>query len=369
MKLTVTREAWLPALQVALGAVDRKQAVPILSNVLVKAVKDRVLVWGTDLEVEVRASAPAEIQGEGETTIPARKLWEIWRSLPVGAIAEISVGGGRATIRAGSSRFTLSTIEAEGFPAGQDFEPLVSLSLPAAVFKSMLERVHFAMAQQDVRFYLNGLLLETGERRLRAVATDGHRLACCDTSMIEGGAGDPQQAIVPRKAVGELIRIGASEGEGVFVEIGAQALRVTVGDIRLTARLVDARFPEYERVIPNPEIWDKHVLVEREDLRQALARAAILANERYRAVRLSVAKGRLMIQSENAEREQVEEELEVEYEGMPLVIGFNVAYLIDAVSAIADERVRLCLNDEDSSCLLMGEQGADCRYVVMPMRL
>ncbi len=368
MKLNIARETWLPALQVAIGAVDRKQAVPILGNVLVKAVKDRVLVWGTDLEVEVRASAPAEVQAEGETTIPARKLWEIWRSLPVGAVADVSVGAGRATIRCGTSRFTLATLEPEGFPLGQDVEPLFSLSLQSSDFKGILERVHFAMAQQDVRYYLNGVLLESGEGRFRAVATDGHRLACCDTS-IEGYAGEVHQAIVPRKAVGELLRLGASDSDRVLVEIGMQSLRVSAGDMRLTARLVEGRFPEYERVIPDPEVWDKHVLVEREDLRQALGRASILANERYRAVRLSVTKGRLAIQSENAEREQVDEDLEVEYDGLPLVIGFNVTYLIDAVSAIPDERVRLCLNDENSSCLLMAESGSACRYVVMPMRL
>lgn len=368
MKLSIAREAWLPALQVALGAVDRKQAVPILGNLLIRAVKDQVLVWGTDLEVEVRAVSPAEVQVEGATTIPARKLWEIWRSLPVGAVAEIAVSAGRATIRSGATRFTLATLDPEAFPIGQDFEPLLSVSLPAAEFKGVLEGVHFAMAQQDVRYYLNGLLLEAGDGRLRAVATDGHRLACCDTS-IAGCAGEAQQAIVPRKAVGELLRLAAADGERASVEVGVQSLRVSVGDVRLTARLVEGRFPEYERVIPDPEVWDKHVFVGREDFRQALSRASILANERYRAVRLSVTKGRLGIQSENAEREQVDEELEVEYEGLPLVIGFNVTYLIDAVSAIPDERVRLCLNDENSSCLLMAESGAACRYVVMPMRL
>ncbi|MCU0934469.1 MAG: DNA polymerase III subunit beta [Gammaproteobacteria bacterium] len=368
MKLSVTREAWLPALQGALGAVDRKQAVPILGNLLVKATGDQVHVWGTDLEVEVRVSSPAEVQVEGETTLPARKLWEIWRSLPVGAMAEVAVSGGRATIRSGSSRFTLATLEPQSFPVGQDFEPLVSVSLPASAFKGMLEHVHFAMAQQDVRYYLNGLLLEIGEGRFRAVATDGHRLACCDTTAPDQ-SGEVQQAIVPRKAVGELLRLGAAEGDHVSIEVGVQSLRVSIGEVRLTARLVEGRFPEYERVIPDPAVWDKHVLVDREELRQSLARAAILANERYRAVRLSATAGRLAIQSENAEREQVDEELDVEYTGLPVVIGFNVTYLMDAVSAVPEERVRLCLNDENSSCLVLAEHGTACRYVVMPMRL
>ena len=358
----------MPALQMAFGAVDRKQAVPILGNLLLEATRGKVEVWGTDLEIEVSATAPAEVQAEGKTTIPARKLWEIWRSLPTGSVAELSAGGGRATIRSGPTRFSLTTLEPDGFPLTQGFEALVTVTLPATELKSLLERVHFAMAQQDVRYYLNGLLLEIGEGRLRAVGADGHRLALCETKLL-GNEGELLQAIVPRKAVGELMRLGLNEAEGATLEIGAQALRVTAGDVRLVARLIEGRFPEYQRVIPDPDVWDKHVLVDRDDFRQALSRAAILANERYRAVRLALTNGRLGIQSENAEHEQVEEDLEVDYEGSPLVIGFNVGYLIEAVSAIPGERVRLCLNDDNSSCLLLAETDSACRYVVMPMRL
>ena len=368
MKLTIAREAWLSALQMAYGAVDRKQAVPILGNLLIEATPGKVAVWGTDLEIEVSATASADVQVEGKTTIPARKLWEIWRSLPPGSVAEISAAGGRATIRSGPTRFSLTTLEPEWFPLTQGFEALVTVTLPATELKTLLERVHFAMAQQDVRYYLNGLLLEVGEGRLRAVGADGHRLALCDAKLV-GNQGEILQAIVPRKAVGEVMRLGYGEAQEATLEIGAQALRVTTGDLRLVARLIEGRFPEYQRVIPDPEVWDKHVLVEREELRQALSRAAILANERYRSVRLSVTSGRLGIQSENAEHEQVEEDLEVDYEGPPIVIGFNVGYLIDAVSAIPGERVRLCLNDDNSSSLLLAETETACRYVVMPMRL
>jgi DNA polymerase-3 subunit beta len=186
---------------------------------------------------------------------------------------------------------------------------------------------------------------------------------------LEVGSEENHQAIVPRKGVLEVLRLGAGEEE-VRVEIGAQAMRVTVGAVRMTCRLVEGRFPEYERVIPDPSVWDKHLVADREELRQGLVRAAVLANERYRAVRLAVAEGRVRIQSDNAEKEEAEEEVCVSYSGPPMEIGFNVAYLVDALSVVQGEQVRLCLNDDNSSCLILANEGGeDCRYVVMPMRL
>jgi DNA polymerase-3 subunit beta len=370
MKFRIGREEWLGGLQAALGAVDRKQAVPILGNFLVRAREGEVVVWGTDLEVEVRAAVSAEVLEEGETTVPGRKLWEIWRNLPGGSLAEVTTGAGRATFKVGSSRFTLSTLEAEAFPATEEFEASVAFRVPGEELRAAMEGTQFAMAQQDVRFYLNGLLLETRGKAVRVVGTDGHRLALCEMEL--GGVEwqELHQAIMPRKAVNEMLRL-ASVGEAeVLVEVGSQSLRATAGGLRLVARLVEGRYPEYERVIPDREVWDKHVVVDREALRQALVRAAILANERYRAVRLSLQAGRVRIQAENAEREEAEEEVDVEYQGGSLDIGFNVTYLVDALSAVRGERVRLYLQDENSSCLVEGEGAARrCRYVVMPMRL
>lgn len=370
MKFRIAREDWLPSLQVALGAVDRKQAVPILGNLLVEATGQDIVVSGTDLELEVRSRTPAQVERQGETTVPARKLWEIWRNLPPGTIVEFSASSARATLKAGSSRFSLATLGAEAFPALQAFEAAVTAQLPSERLRELLERTHFAMAQQDVRFYLNGLLLEVHDGRLRVVATDGHRLALCEAEGRTGGTEElPVQAIVPREAVLELMRVLGGGAPEVQIEIGAQSLRATVGEVRLSTRLVEGRFPEYERVIPDPEVWAKHVLADREGLRQALVRAGILANERYRAVRLSLESGRLNVRAENAEKEEAEEDMPVEYEGPAVDIGFNVAYLTEAVSAVGSERVRICLQDEASSCLIEGEGTGGCRYVVMPMRL
>jgi DNA polymerase-3 subunit beta len=373
MKFRIAREEWLPVLQVVLGAVDRKQAVPILGNVLVSAERGEVLTTGTDLEIEVRAVAAAEVEREGRSTVTARKLWEIWRNLPAGAAVEIAATDSRVSLKAGSARFTLAALDPAGFPASQDFEAVVRFELPAERLRELVERTHFAMAQQDVRYYLNGLLFETREGgRLRLVGTDGHRLAICETQVEADRlpAEGPHQAILPRKGVLELLRLGTEPGERVRVEIGAQALRVSAGLTRLSSRLVEGRFPEYERVVPDPAVWNRHVVAEREPLRQGLVRAAILANERYRAVRLNLEAGRLRIQAENAEQEEAVEELAVEYEGTPIEIGFNVGYLVDAIAAVRSERVRMCLQDEGSSCLIDGYEGSEgCRYVVMPMRL
>lgn len=369
MKFRIEREDWLPALQMVLGAVDRKQAVPVLGNLLVQATGDEVVVWGTDLELEVRATTPALVEREGETTVPARKLWEIWRNLPVSTSGEFTASGARATVKTGSGRFSLATLGAEGFPVLPSFEPAARVEMPTEGLRGVLEGTHFAMAQQDVRFYLNGLLLEIHQSGLRAVATDGHRLALCETDATTHGGDLPVQAIVPRKAVVELLRMLSGGASSVRIEVGAQALRATMGGWRLSARLVEGRFPEYERVIPDPDVWDKHVVAEREVLRQALIRAAILANERYRAVRLSLSRGRLKVQAENAEKEEAEEDLGVLYEGPALDIGFNVTYLVEAVAAVRAELVRICLQDEGSSCLIQGEDLPGCRYVVMPMRL
>ena len=369
MKFRISREDWLPGLQLVLGAVDRKQAVPILGNILVRAGEGEVTVAGTDLELEVRSRTAAVVEQEGETTVPARKLWDIWRNLPGGAVGEVSMSGSRVTLKAGGGRFSLATLSAEGFPTLQPFEIGLSVEVPTERLREVLERTSFAMAQQDVRFYLNGLLLEVHEGLVRVVATDGHRLALCETAAVTRADEVPRQVILPRRAALELVRILAGGESRVVLEVGPQALRATVGDIRLVTRLVEGRFPEYERVVPDPQVWDKHVVVDREDLRQALIRAAILANERYRAVRLCASKGRLVIQSENAEKEEAEEELLAEYGGPRIEIGFNVAYLVDAVTAAGGEQVRIALQDEGSSCLIdtVGELG--CRYVVMPMRL
>ena len=366
MKIIAKREAILSPLQAVIGVVERRQTMPILANVLLSAKGGRLAVTATDLEVELVATSEVDVQRNGEVTLPGRKLLDICRALPDGVEMTLNLEGERMVVRAKKSRFTLSTLPATEFPTVEEINAQQTLKLPQKDFKRLLEKTHFSMAQQDVRYYLNGLLLETSAKSLRSVATDGHRLALCEVDLPEGGKAG-QQVIVPRKGVLELQRILGSEDQILEVAIGSNHVRVQIGDIRFTSKLIDGRFPEYGRVIPNnPPLV---VTAVREDLRQALQRAAILSNEKYRGIRFAVKPNLLTIQSHNPEQEEAEEEVEVSYEGGELDIGFNVNYLMDALAAVEGPEVQIGLTDGNSSCLIRSAADAGCRYVVMPMRL
>jgi DNA polymerase-3 subunit beta len=366
MKIIAKREAILGPLQAVIGVVERRQTMPILANVLLSAKGGRLAVTATDLEVELVATSEVDVQRAGEVTVPGRKLLDICRALPEGVEINLTLEGERMTVRARKSRFTLSTLPASEFPTVDEINAQQSLKLPQKDFKRLLEKTHFSMAQQDVRYYLNGMLLETSAKVLRSVATDGHRLALCEVELAEG-AKSGQQVIVPRKGVLELQRILGNEDENLEVAIGSNHVRVQIGDIRFTSKLIDGRFPEYGRVIPNnPPLIVSAV---REDLRQALQRAAILSNEKYRGIRFAVKPAALTIQSHNPEQEEAEEELEVAYDGPELEIGFNVNYLLDALAAIDGPDVEVGLTDGNSSCLVRSKTDAGARFVVMPMRL
>ena len=269
------------------------------------------------------------------------------------------------SIRAGRSRFTLSTLPAAEFPVVEEINAQQTLTFAQGEFRRLIDKTHFSMAQQDVRYYLNGLLLETEGKALRAVATDGHRLALCEME-IESKAKANQQVIVPRKGVLELQRILGTEGT-IELGIGTNHVRAQIGDIRFTSKLIDGRFPEYGRVIPaNPT---KKVEADRETLRQALQRTAILSNEKYRGIRLTVKPDLLTLQAHNPEQEEAEDQVEVGYKGDEVEIGFNVNYLLDALAAIDGDKVEIGLTDSNSSCLINAPGAVHTRYVVMPMRL
>jgi DNA polymerase-3 subunit beta len=366
MKIIAKREAILGPLQAVIGVVERRQTMPILANVLLSAKGGKLAVTATDLEVELVATSEVDVQRNGEITLPGRKLLDICRALPEGVEMTLNLDGERMTVRARKSRFTLSTLPATEFPAVDEINAQQTLKLPQKDFKRLLEKTHFSMAQQDVRYYLNGLLFETSAKTLRSVATDGHRLAFCEVDLPEGGKAG-QQVIVPRKGVLELQRILGNEEQILEVAIGSNHVRVQIGDIRFTSKLIDGRFPEYGRVIPNQP--PRLVTAVRDDLRQALQRAAILSNEKYRGIRFAVKPGTLTIQSHNPEQEEAEEEVEVAYEGEEIEIGFNVNYLMDALAAIEGPEVQIGLTDGNSSCLIRSSIDAGCKYVVMPMRL
>lgn len=365
MKLTAPREDLLIPLQSVIGVVERRQTMPVLANVLLSARDNRLSITGTDLEVELVATCGVSVEQQGEITVPGRKLLDIIKALPEKATVTIGTDGEKVSLRAGRSRFSLSSLPAAEFPVVEEINAQQTLSVSQAEFRRLIEKTHFSMAQQDVRYYLNGMLLETEGKTLRAVATDGHRLALCETELQEPTKSG-QQVIIPRKGVLELQRILGTEGS-LELAIGSNHIRAQIGDIRFTSKLIDGRFPEYGRVIPtNPP---KVVEGDRSALRQALQRTAILSNEKYRGIRLTLRPDLLVLQAHNPEQEEAEDQVEVRYGGEEMEIGFNVNYLLDALDAIDGDKVELGLTDPNSSCLIRAPGAMRARYVVMPMRL
>jgi len=365
MKLTAAREALLKPLQAVIGVVERRQTMPILANVLLVAKDGEVSVTATDLEVELVANADVQVDSPGEVTVPGRKLLDICRALPDDAQVAISQSGEKLSIKSGRSKFSLTTLPAAEFPTVEDISAGKSVGVSQEVLGRLLDKTHFSMAQQDVRYYLNGLLLETGGKVLRAVATDGHRLALCEVE-VDGGDAPEQQVIVPRKGVLELQRLMSGEGD-LSIELGTNHIRIQLEGIRFTSKLIDGRFPEYDRVIPQDT--SNAMSADRGLFKSALQRTAILSNEKYRGIRLIIRDNNMVLQAHNPEQEEAEEELEIQYDGEEIEIGFNVNYLLDALGAIESDEITLALVDGNSSCLLTEPGKDDCKYVVMPMRL
>jgi DNA polymerase-3 subunit beta len=365
MKLSASREALLKPLQAVIGVVERRQTMPILANVLLAAKDGQVAVTATDLEVELVANVDVDVEAPGEVTVPGRKLLDICRALPDEADVSMSLSGEKLSVKSGRSKFSLMTLPAAEFPRVGEIDAGSSVAVSQATLAKLLDKTHFSMAQQDVRYYLNGLLLETGDKCLRAVATDGHRLALCEVDLEEQKLPE-QQVIVPRKGVLELQRLMEGDGD-LQVELGSNHVRIQLPGIRYTSKLIDGRFPEYERVIPQDTA--NQLTTDREAFRGALQRTAILSNEKYRGIRLIIKKDGLLLQAHNPEQEEAEEEVEIAYDGDDIEIGFNVNYLLDALAAIESEEVALAVVDGNSSCLLREPGNDESKYVVMPMRL
>ena len=356
----------LPALQAVANVVERRQTLPILSNVLITAEHGRLHLLGTDMEVEVSVNCDAAVVKEGMTTVPARKLLDICRSLPAEASVQIETGAAKVKIQSGRSRFLLATLPPTEFPSVGNLDTTSEFTIAIAELRDLIGNTQFAMAHQDVRYYLNGLLLELSANAVRAVATDGHRLALCDRELATGVEA-PKQIIIPRKGVTELVRmLGHLEGE-VSVGVGQNHLKVTARDQSVTTKLIDGKFPDYERVIPKE--GEKLVTADREALKAAFGRTSILSNEKFRGVRISLTKGLLKAAAHNPEQEEAEEDIEVDYTSDDLEIGFNVSYLLDVLGVLKSQNVRLELSDANSSCVLYAPEDARARYVIMPMRL
>ncbi len=365
MKLNAARDVLLKPLQAVIGVVERRQTMPILSNVLLVARDGQLAVTATDLEVELVARTDVDVETGGEITVSGRKLLDICRALPDAADVGISVSGEKLLVRSGRSKFALATLPAGEFPSVEDIKASQTITVEQEVLGRLIEKTHFSMAQQDVRYYLNGMLLESSGNYLRTVATDGHRLALCQAEL-DGAALQEQQVIVPRKGVLELQRLLGGEGS-VDIVLGANHVRIEFEGTRFTSKLIDGRFPEYDRVIPQDS--SNELRADREMFRGALQRTAILSNEKYRGIRLIIRDGAVVLQAHNPEQEEAEEELEVEYKGDDIEIGFNVNYLLDAIGAVDGDDVALSVVDSNSSCLIRRPGGVDSKFVVMPMRL
>ena len=369
MEFVANREIILPALNKVNGVVERRQTLPILGNLLVVAREGRITLTGTDMEVEIKTSFEAEIQQEGETTIPARKLVDICRNLSDGAAIRFKTNGERCAVTSGRGRFSLGLLPATDFPAtetereegGFDFQ------IPESRFKRLLDKTAFAMAKQDVRYYLNGLLLELDPAAgLVGVATDGHRLAKFVTPL-DLALDEKRQAIVPNKAVLELKRQLGNTDDPISIRLGERSLRVVVGDTTMTSKLVDGRYPEYERVIPSN--IGRTATVEKDTLKRALSRTSILSNDKYPGVRLNFDPGTLKLLAHNPDQEEAEEEIEMEYSGEEVSIGFNSGYLIDVLGAIDETSAIIHFQDTNGSSIWRGVGSESETFVVMPMRL
>ncbi|HVV67639.1 MAG TPA: DNA polymerase III subunit beta [Gammaproteobacteria bacterium] len=368
MNLTIQREALLEPLQLVIGVVERRQTMPILANVLLTVEDDVLSVTATDLEIELigRSRLEAPVKEPMQITISGRKLLDICRTLPEKVQIDLSQDKERLIVRSGRSRFILATMPVENFPAFEEGQTNLEFSVEQKHFNNLLQRTHFAMAQQDVRYYLNGMLFELKEGKMRTVATDGHRFAM--TSIATPLAGQEKtQVIMPRKGVMELLRLLKNEASEVVAVVGENHLRVRGEAFTFTSKLIDGRFPDYERVLP--KTTGKFVAVDRDALREALMRVAILSNEKVRAVRLQLRSNLLHILANNPEQEEAEEVLTVDYDGEDMEIAFNVTYLLDVLNTVNTGEIKLTFLDANSRMFMEEANNEDSLFLIMPLQI
>ena len=367
MLIQIQREDLLKPLSQVCGGAERRQTLPILSNILLHHGDSELVLTGTDLEIEV-VTRVAQVKGEpGEITLPARKLLEICRALPAQASIEIKQDKDKATVKSGRSRFTLLTLPASDFPNIETAQWEQTLPVNQKALKSLLEKTQFCMAQQDVRYYLNGLLFDLSGKQLRAVATDGHRMAVAVIAL-SNPAKKEQQLIVPRKGVQEIVRfLEDDDAKEVQLQLNANHLRINLNGLTFTCKLIDGRYPDYTKVIP--ESQRTRLRLKRETLRGTLGRVAILSNEKYRGVRLGLKSGSMKLVAHNPEHEEAQEEIPIDYKGEEIEIGFNANYIMDAIGALDSDEIEFGLTDANSSCTLNSPGDTSHQYIVMPMRL
>lgn len=366
MDITIQRDALLKPLQAISGVVEKKQTLPILSNVLLTIKENRLLLTGTDLEIELVGFVPLETKAtEGSTTVSARKLFDICRTLPEASLLRLSLEKNQLVVRASDSYFMLNTLPAEDFPNLEAAHYPVQFTIKQSALKSLLAKTYFAMGQQDVRHYLNGTFLDIRQNNIKSVAADGHRLALT-TIQHEGMDNIEARVILPRKSVLELIRLLANDSEqDITVNIGDTRVRIATSDYIFTSKIINAQYPDYNRLIPRGMMT---AIGDRELIKQALVRASILSNEKFRGVRFQLELNKLRITANNSDQEQAEEAVVLNYEGNQLEMGFNVAYLLDVFSALAAKTIKCTFTGPNDGILIEAE-GDNSLYVVMPMRL
>lgn len=366
--LQISRDALLKPLQAVTGIVEKRHTLPILSNVLLEKKDARLDLVATDLEIQVSTSCDAGNAGSGDQslTVSARKLQDILRSLPENTEVVLDAQANRVQVRAGKSRFNLQTLPAADFPMlGDAGAPLAQVQLTQKALRELLSLAQFAMAQQDIRYYLNGMLIVLEGREMKVVATDGHRLSYASGKVEQEQ--EKREVILPRKAVLELSRLLTDGDEPVDINIYANQVRFRFGAVDMVTKLIDGKFPDYTRVIPTN--YSKHIALSRALLLQSLQRAAILSNEKFRGVRWMLTTNALRISCTNNEQEEAQEELEVEYDGDALDVGFNITYLLDVLNNVHSDQIDCAFGDANSSMLITLPNHPEYRYVVMPMRI
>lgn len=367
MNIKIDREALLKPLSSVSGIVERRHTLPILTNLLLEAKQNTLTLTATDLEMQISLSLPAEPSADIATTVSARKMLDICRSLPDQSQISLEITDSRMQVRAGKSRFNLQTLPAADYPlmAKGGGDTNLTLSLAQNQLKRLLRQVEYAMAQQDIRYYLNGLLFEVNGNRLNVVGTDGHRLSFTSTELQESY--EKQELILPRKTVLELIKLLDDSDDEVAIEVSANQANFSFSGIRLISKVIDGKFPDYTRVIPTG--YQNMFEINRQSLLLAMQRASILSNEKYRGIRMVLGKDSLRLISSNSEQEEAEEEMEIPYGGDSLDIGFNVTYMIDVLTNVSNDSVTFAFNDANSSCLVTIPGDENYKYVVMPMRI
>jgi len=366
MNIKINRETLLKPLSAVASIVEKRHTLPILSNLLIEVKQNQLFLTATDLEMQISLAIEHATKDSFATTIAAKKLLDICRTLPENSEINMTTNENRILLKAGKSRFNLQTLPSEDYPllsktAGEN----TTIRLGQVEFKTLLKKVEFAMAQQDIRYYLNGLLLEVSEDQLKLVGTDGHRLSYTSTTL--GNEYEKQEIILPRKTVIELIKLLDDSDEEVEINLSKSQVNFSFGSIKLISKVIDGKFPDYNRVIPTGH--HNTFTIDRMGVLLAMQRASILSNEKYRGIRMVLNQNNLKLISTNSDQEEAEEDIEIQYAGDALDIGFNVTYLIEVLNNASEDNIIFAFSDANSSCLITLPENQEYKYVVMPMRI